>query len=216
MELNKSYASLILAFVLLVLWDMFYKSTCLVLIIPIFVIVLVSYDISEQSIQKRRCFSECYFNNQSIFSKILQKGLFIRIVSFMISFISVVILFLDISIWNTTNWIIMILDSLLLVSIYLWILKKTNNTFKSSMGQHIVKIWAISINAIFLILIMSYINFNTLSTPRYLHDDLNTTINQAIVQYQSDCNITNEIIKINSSITAFQWWMTYNSNILIV
>ncbi len=60
MKTLKTLAALVLASAVLIVWQDIYSSSCLMLIFPVMLTIIIMFGFIETEMNRKRCFAQCY------------------------------------------------------------------------------------------------------------------------------------------------------------
>lgn len=205
--INKQIAVATLAYILLLLWSIGYKISCVSLIIPIFIGIILFINTYILLREKKLCISNCYFNKDTFFYRLFNKKFLIIIVSMISSIILTLSLSIAIIRFDIVDFIVFGLDTLLLV--YLYNHFKNNNILNDKVKYPILKNTVSWLNSIIVSILFIFIGFFQ-TPPSYISNDLNTTIQKASIETASTCVYIDYPSRISAEIAATKWWMILN------
>lgn len=202
----KTVASLILAFTALLVWKETYQYHCISLVIPAFVILIISLNARRWAIQRRSCFAKCYFCKSSIITRIYHGKVVVTILAFLASIISGAVLMLNIITWNLSAIVLLAADLVILLLLYWAIQKLLNKSLNKLSAPIFIKNVTSALNTVILLVSLTVIQFYS-KMPNYLASGWKETITRASNQTNSYCPITNNLVKAQSVKEATGWWL---------
>jgi len=206
--MNKQLAIAILGYILILLWSIGYRVSCISLIIPLFIGIVLFINTYVLSKEKKLCISNCYFKKDTFFYKFLNKKLIIIAVSIISSILLTFSLSIVIIRFNIIDFIIYGLDILLLV--YLYNHFKNNNILNENVKYPILKNIVSWLNSIIMSILFIFIGlFQT--PPSYISNDLPTTIQKASTETTSSCVYIDYPSRMSAEIAATKWWVMLNA-----
>jgi len=199
-----SFISVIIAFMMLILWVFTYKYTCFSLIFPIISLTLISKNSFELLKTKKICNANCYLNKNSFIYTLLTGRIFIFIFSLVISIIITTSLFIYAITFNIYDIIIVILSGISVIVLY----NKYQNTkiFSENVKNIFVKNIAVFTNTLIFTIILVVININQ-TPPSFIDNNLLNTITNASKEVYSVCPFNQIISKVTMELQSIKWWI---------
>ncbi|NWF66454.1 MAG: hypothetical protein HXX81_03185, partial [Campylobacterales bacterium] len=77
------------------------------------------------------------------------------------------------------------------------------------MKYSVIKEWIVSINSLFLLFVLIFIQLNS-SIPTYIDSSLTVTVANTSKIIYSDCEIVNYLLKLNIEKEFIIWWLMLN------
>lgn len=205
--ISKQLAIASLGYIIMFLWYIGYKISCLSLIIPFFISIILFLNTYILLKEKKLCISNCYFDKSSFFYRILNK----QFITIMISIISAIILGFSLSIaiisFNIIDFIVFGLDLFLLVYLYNYF--DNINILNEKIKYPILKNTVSWINSIVISILFIFIGIIQ-KPPSYLSNDWNVTVQKASMETASKCVYIDYPARISSEIAATKWQMMLN------
>lgn len=205
--MNKKKAIAVLGYILILLWSIGYKLSCVFLIIPFFIGIILFLNTYVLLKEKKLCISNCYFNKNSFYYRFFNK----RFVIIIASIVSATILTFSLSIaiirFNIVDFIVFGLDIFLLLYLYNYF--NNINILNENIKYPILKNTVSWINSIIISILFIFINI-VQTPPSYLSNHLNVTIQKASMETASRCGYIDYPARISSEIAATKWWMMLN------
>jgi len=205
---QKQLALTFLGVLALLAWYLASPYTCLSLAIILGVTLVVTASIASYWMQKRRCFVNCYFQEDALITRILSGRIFLTFIALYIASFVIVFLFASITAWSFYIWLIIGFDILFLAGIYYAFSKIFSNSLKKTIGKPLLKSWSVGLNTILLTLFISYYDYQTLIEPDYIRGTLKETLQEATKERTSECNAIDTLIKLNAEKDATIWYVT--------
>jgi len=200
-------ASILAIFLTLFSWKTGYSYGCYMLFFPLIMLFIISHSFIELKMQQRQCFKRCYFSNDSFFAKILASRVFVSIIYLVISMLMSITLLYGIIDYSRELWLYLAIHILLVIFLYRAIYHLLKHTIKENYLPIFAKEWTINISSLLLILVFIYLSLYKGYVPAYLSDNLQQTISNASNNMNSDCYISNIILKLKIEIDSLFWWM---------
>jgi len=199
-----SFISVIITFIMLILWIFTYKHTCFSLIFPFLGLLLISKNNFELLKTKKICNANCYLNKNSFIYTLLTGRIFIFIFSLIISIVITMSLFIYAITFNIYDIIIAILSGISVIVLY----NKYQNTkiFSEDVKNIFVKNIATFTNTLIFTTILVIININQ-TPPDFIDNNLLTTITNASKEVYSVCPFNQIITKVTMELEAIKWWI---------
>lgn len=206
--------SSILIFMVLLSWNNFYSFGCIAIIFTIIIWGVISYSFIDKKMNERLCFKECYFDNSSIFSRLLLSPYLVSLVYLFLSSILTLSIMYGVINYPTLLWWYLIGHILSVILIYLLLIRVFSSIIRDRYIEIFAREWTIYISSIWLILVYIYI-FTTGYAPDYLSSSLLETIQNASNSITSNCIYIDYILRLNIELDSSFWWIAYNSSDVI-
>lgn len=208
MKFIKLYiVSVLTIFLILMSWNSFYSNSCLALISPVIVLLVISQGYIEANIQERICIKKCFFNENSIIATILTSRILVILIYTILSILMTISLMHGVIEYGNILWTYLAVHIALVILLYGFLNKVFEQTLKDNYRSIFVREWAFNISALFLVISYIYLEFEYGYLPSYLSDTLSTTIINASNSYESSCKYINYVLKVKIEIDSFFWWM---------
>jgi hypothetical protein len=209
-KIKLALATTIVMFLILFSWKFFYSLGCFSLLFPILVLAIVSSSFIDIKMNERICFKNCYFQDKSIFSKILTSSIGVVVFYFILS-----IAFTFSIMYGAINfpyqiWLYLFLHVVLVIFIYKRIIKSLKDTIQDKYINIFSREWTIKISSIFLFFIYGYIFYNGYQ-PDYLVTGLAQTVQNASNSISSNCLFIDYLFRLNTELDGTFWWVVSNS-----
>ena len=206
-------ASIIIIFLLFSSWVQFFQLNCLFFILPVIVLSVISYSFIELKMHERVCFKNCYFKEESLFSKMLTSKItviiFYLIISVLMTF-SVLYAIID---FSFGLWIYLFVHTAFILVVYSFLDNIFENTVRSNFRSIFAREWTINIGAIPFILV--YIYFITDGyEPSYLRSSLEETYQVASNSIYSNCAVISDSLRLQREVDSISWWTVVNGTTL--
>lgn len=208
MKFIKLYSSSLLTILLILMgWNTFYAMHCMALIFPAIVLFLISQAYIEFKMQERMCIKKCFFNENSIWAALLSSRIFVSLSYFVFSILMTISLMYGVIEYAQKFWHYLVIHIALVILLYLFLNNLFRQTLKENYHLIFVREWTSNISSLLLLSSSIYLEFKYGYIPDYLTENLATTIVNASNTYQSNCHISNLIIKIKMEIGSVLWWI---------
>lgn len=199
------FASLLSILLIFLIWKETYIYGCVILIFPLIVLLVISSSYIEIKMQDRMCFKNCYFNETSIFSKILSSRFMVTIFYFLVSLFMTISVMYAVIDYSLELWSYLIFHLFLVVILYKYLINLLSKTIHEKFLEMFSRELTISISTVFLLLMYIYIAWQGYE-PSYLRESLKETIIAASNRLSSDCSVVNYILKLKIEIDSSFWW----------
>jgi len=165
-----------IGFIVLILWYSGYQVSCLILVIPFLIGVILAKANFEYSNARKKCLADCYFNQDTMIHTLLTKKVFVLLLSILSGIFLSTILILNIITFNISDFILLFMDMIFIVMIYNYIQKTQflQNNIKYPILKNTTSIISSGIFMIIFLLVSFY-----QTPPLYIQDDLVQTIHIA-------------------------------------
>ena len=200
-------ASLSSIFIILFSWNNFYKIGCFSLLFPLLVLIVISFSYIDKKMNERICFKNCYFKENSKFSKILSSRSFVSFVYFILSIVLTLSIMYGAIGFVTLLWWYLVIHIILVIFIYRNVIKLLQNTIQASYLDIFAREWTITLSSILLFLVYIYV-FTSGYEPEYLGETLSITMQNASNSVSSECFYIDYILRIKMEIDSTFWWIT--------
>jgi hypothetical protein len=208
--MNKQLAIIFLSLLVLMIWKTSYSLTCFSLIIPAMIVGILFFNSFQLQSEKKKCFANCYFNQNSIWYKLFTKRFLVFIISIILSLILTLSLSLAIIRADVIDIVVFLVDTILIL--YLYNRLKKNNSFNEKIKYPILKHTVSWINGALISILYIFITLNE-TPPSYLSNDLTKTIQQASIEVASNCKIIDYPSRLSAELSAEKWWLMINATI---
>ena len=204
-------ATIITISLILFSWKLFYSLSCFSFLFPIVILGIVSSSFIDTKMNKRRCFKNCYFQNNSIFSKILISSMGVVVFYSIFSIAFTLSIMYGVISFPYQLWLYLLIHIALVILIYKKIIKSLGGTVQDEYLNIFSREWAINITSIILFVIYAYIFYNGYE-PEYLVKDLVQTINNASNSISSSCLLIDYLLRFKTELDGTFWWIVSNSS----
>ena len=206
-NLKLHIGSILIVFLALTIWKIAYGTNCFIVIIPIFVLVVISLSFIELKVYDRLCFRDCYFNQKSLISSLLTSKILIIVLYLLLSILMTVSVMYSVIDYGIELWGYLFFHIILVIYIYKKITKLFNGTVKMKYLYMFSREWTINVSSLFFFIVYAYIAINGY-VPTYLSDDLSKTITLASNEIASNCVIIDYVLRIKIELDSVFWWVT--------
>ncbi len=196
----------LLGFFVLFLWKNIYAAGCFTLLIPLVIGGIITFNVREAFLKKRKCIVDCYFTEKTFPYRLLNGKLFFTLIAFIISMILTLALVLNVIIWDIKYFIILGIDLFLLYGLYFLFLKFFGTVLKDSIKYTVIKNFSTHINTLIVLVVLVIIQFYS-AVPNYIKPSLQETVQTASQTVASQCQMTNTFAKLNIEKEAFIWYI---------
>jgi len=196
-----------MGFIILILWFFSFEKTCISLLFPFIVGIILFKTSFEYRLAKKLCLANCYFKEDSWLYKFLTRKVFIFITSIFGGLFLSSILMFNIINFNIIDFLILGMDIFVIVFLYKYFIK--NNSFKNTIKELIIKNFVSIINSILIASTLLIISFYQ-TPPKYIDNDLSVTIKVASNLQRSNCEVLDTLIGITNEVVAVKWWSMLN------
>ena len=209
-ERNKiTFALSIAGYFALLAWKQIYSGSCLNLMFPFIIMLIIGIGVMELSIKKRECLARSYFVEGSFPYRFFNSRKLVFIKSFSLSILLTTSLALASISWDFKVFSLLFVDILLLNWMYSKTLYILTCNIKETLKFVIAKDISVSINSFILIVLLLIIQFYT-PIPTYVDASLKATLTSAFTVFSSECAITDFLLMVNTQKDAFSWWTVLN------
>lgn len=208
--LIKKIVSGILAFLLLILFNLSVEKSCYSIVIIFIVTMIILKNSYDLYFHKKLCVANCFFNQNSSVYTITTGKTFSLIVSFIVSIVLSMTLMLSIASY-TDNFVhqmgILFIDIFILIILYTIFIK--NKIIKNDINHIFITNFTAFVNAILLSIIFMFGSLNEKS-PSYIDNDLKITIQNASVKTVTQCESFENLLLISNGIDGMKKWLLLN------
>lgn len=210
-KIKLSIATIITIFLILFSWKLFYSLGCFSLLFPILVLAIVSSSFIDIKMNERICFKKCYFQDNSIFSKILTSSIGVVTFYFILSMAFTFSIMYGVISFPYQIWLYLLVHIVLVTFIYKKIIKSLEHTIQDKFINIFSREWTINISSIILFFMYGYIFYNGYE-PDYLVKDLVKTVENASNSISSSCLFIDYLLRLNTELDGTFWWIVSNSS----
>ncbi len=184
------------------LWLFTYKFTCLSVFFVFVMIVVILMNEFKLKLIQRRCFANCYINQNSFWYTFFQGGVF----AFLSAFFSSVVFGVAYGVYLVKGSVFdyIFIGISVLLSYVIYVLFNKNGILSESVKFIISKNFASFSAALIVAVLIVVIEFNQ-TPPAYLDNSLSQTIKNASLIYSS-CSYLNDFFELLREIEALEWW----------
>ncbi len=202
-------ASMMIIFLTFSSWVQFFQLNCWFLISPMIVLLVISHSFIQLKMHERVCFKNCYFKDESLFSKMLTSKITVIIFYVIISvFMTFSVLYAIIE-YSWGLWVYLFVHTAFVLMVYRFLDHLFKNTVHSKFRPIFAREWTINIGAVPFILV--YIYFITDGyEPSYLRSSLEETYQVASNSIYSACHIISDSLRLQREIDSISWWTVVN------
>ncbi len=200
-----SFALAIVSFIPLLAWINSYSGPCISLVFPFISMCVLCVGVMELSVKKRECLARSYFVEGTFFYRLFSSRQFVFLKSVFISIFLGTSLALSLITWGSEIIYLLFIDIFILSWGYFKVLAILTGSIKENVKFVIAKDMVVSINAIFLLILLLLIQFYT-PIPEYVDASLQATLTGALAVFSTECAVTNFLLTINTQKDAFSWW----------
>ena len=197
-------------FLIFFTWKLTYAYYCLSLFFPLLMLLVISYGYIELKMEERKCIRKCYFQENTLFSKLLSSHIFVTlfyIIASVTMSISTFMVSLD---FSKLLWGYLVLHIILSIFMFRGLYYVFQKIFQENYQKLFAREWSVRIMAVLLISVFVYLSLNTY-TPEYLTHSLKETIGKATSTVSSDCRYIEVFLQYGKSIDASFWWVVNES-----
>jgi len=200
----KQLASSIIGFVFLLSWYFLYKISCIFLVMPIFVGIVIFIANYQFASTKKICFANCYLKKDSWIYNLLTRKFFIFIVSLFNGVFLSTILMLNIVAFNMYDFFLLFADMILITLLY--------NRFSQikfladGIKEPAIKNVIAGLNSIILAILFVIIGLYQ-TPPEYIQNDLMETVHLASREVYSSCEVLDSLVRWINELVATKFWI---------
>lgn len=199
--------SILSIFLIFLLWESTYKYSCLSLIFPIIILLVISTSFISKKMQERICHKNCYINNSSILAKFLTSRIMVTIFYIIVSIFMAITIMQNILEFTSQLWTYFLIHIFLVIYLYKFFLRMLKNTINESFLKIYVREITINMSSLILFLVYVFIIIKFGYLPEYMDDTLELTLQNATNSVKSDCIYIDYILRIKTEIDASFWFM---------
>lgn len=204
-------ATIVTISMILLSWNFLYNLGCFALLFPLIVLIVVSSSFIDVKMNERICFKNCYFQEKSIFSKILASSFGVVIFYFILSIVFTFSIMYGIISFPYQIWLYLVVHIILVILIYKQVIKLLKNTIQDKYLDIFSREWTINISSILLFIAYGYVFYNGYE-PDYLANDLMQTIKNASNSISSNCLLIDYFLRLNTELDGTFWWIVTSSS----
>lgn len=187
-------------------WIMTYQNTCFSLFFAFLFWLLIAWSFIDIKMHERLCIRQCYFHPKSLISKILSSRIMVTIFFLTVAFLMSYSALISILEFDTLQWGYIVIHILILTLLYMTMQKVFVNVIQEKYLKIMAREWSINIAAIFLLAWVIYWSLKG-ETPLYLQSTLKETLSTATTVIQSNCHVTDTVLRFNKETEAISWWL---------
>ena len=210
--LKKQIAIAFFGFTLLIFWHVLSKYTCFALLILLFIGMILLKTTFEYGVAKKECFANCFFKKDAAIYKLLTKKAILFFIALLEALFLLFLLALHVILFNIVDFVVLLLDLVLLVWLYNFLLK--SNSLKDEMKSPIIINIASVINSVVVVVIILIANLYQ-PPPSYLDISLMETIRNASHQVGSNCDFVDFILFVANIVAAIKWWVMVKISVVM-
>ncbi len=199
--------SLLSIFLILLLWKSTYSYSCLSLIFPVIIILVISSSFISKKMQERICHKNCYINDNSIFARFLISSIIVTIFYIIVSIFMTISIMHNVLEYSSQLWIYFLLHILSVIGLYKMFFKMLQNTISKAFLRIYAREITINISSLILFIVYVSIIVKFSYIPEYVDDTFETTLQNATNSISSSCNYIDIILRIKTEIDASFWFM---------
>jgi len=196
----------VIIMVTLLLWRTSYAYSCLSIVFPLLLLVVMFYGSYEYLVCYRKCRADCLFKQSSWLYAWMTRTFFLALRSLLIAIPLVLSLASFIILAHTFDILFILLSIVLTGATHPWMVHRLKSHTIEQMLPIISKRFTVFLSMIVMLVLYSWISYH-LSIPSYVDaTSLEHTISSASLQVASICYENNIILKFMQEIEAFGWY----------
>ena len=134
---QKQLAISSISFIILLLWYAGYSISCVFLIFPLLIGMIIFKANYEYAVAKKICTANCFFKQDSFLYTLLTKKIFIVVMSFLSALMLSSVLMLSIISFNIIDFVLLAVDVVVIVKLYNYF--NLNKSLNKNVKEPIVK-----------------------------------------------------------------------------
>lgn len=203
---------------LLLTWSALYASSCVVLLIPIFIVAVLTLATREQLRQRRRCVADCYFVSGSLLHRLVSSTKLVTLLSLLVSLGLTTVLLASVPGWGLPVLGLLAMDAVLIALLYFGLLRAASAGLRvrGAFRALFTRRWAVMVNLPLVLLGLLWLQLQQ-PPPAWLDGALNleATLRAASDSVGSRCPLIDRVVRLNMEKEAFSWWLTLKGSGLI-
>ena len=191
-------------------WRETYAISCLALLAPVFVFVVVLMGVREHGVMRRRFFAQFYFKEGSWLRGFFSRTLIVTLFAFFGALIPTAALCLDLTTWTPYELGIVTADALVLIFLLRLFDWMTRGAARPEVRSVLVKGWAVAVNVV--LLVAALITVRLMSPyPDYVQPGLTAMMAEASKTISSTCPWIDLGLQVQIGKEAVGWWLITNT-----
>ena len=187
-------------------WRETYALSCLALLAPAFIFIVVVLGMREYGVLRRRFFAGFYFAEGSWLRAFFSRTLIVTRFAMFGAFIPTAALCLDLTTWSPYELGVVAADALVLILLLRLFDGLTRGAARPEARAVLVKSWAVSVNVV--LLVAGLIGARLMSPyPDYVAPSLATTMTEAGRTLSSVCPWIDLALQLQIGKEALGWWL---------
>ena len=206
-------AAVLVVFAALAVWRLTYDSQCASAAIPLLAIALIGFQTAEYAVFRRRCFSDCAFEEGSFLHRFYSRTTLSIVVAIFVSAVAGLSLFLNLLTWTDPVLALLAADGLLLAFIAPPLIRTGSRHLRPGIARIASKNIIAALNAVLLLVPLLAIQYYS-PFPAFVDPaSLTTTVSQALQSFNSQCLATDFLAKLQAVKEGFSWWLMLKANV---
>ena len=196
---------------LLLSWSLFYSASCVVLVIPALMVVVLTLAARDQLRQRRRCTADCYFVQGSLLHRLVSSTKLVTLLSLAVSVGLTTVLLVSVPAWGLPVMALLTLDAVLIALLYFGLFRAASGGLRvrGAFRYLFARRWAVMVNLPLVLVALLWLQLQQ-PPPAWLDGslDLEATLRAASESVGSRCPLVDTAVRLNSEKDAFAWWLT--------
>ena len=197
--------------VLLLGWSLFYTASCVVLVIPALMVLVLTLAAREQLRERRRCVADCWFVDGSLLHRLVSSTKLVTLLSLVVSVGLTTVLLVSVPTWGLPVMVVLTLDAVLIALLYFGLLRAAGGGLRvrGEFRYLLARRWTMAVNLPLVLVALLWLQLQQ-PPPIWLDGslDLEATLRSASGSVGSRCPLVDKAVRLNSEKEAFSWWLT--------
>ncbi len=206
--------SIIAIMIVLLSWKNMHTQSCMALIFPFILLLIISSSFISMKMQERHCYRNCYFKDSSIISKMLSSKILVTVIYLIISIVMSISIVYGVLDYSTLLWWYIVAHIIMSIFIFMTLNKILKKTIHENFLHIFTREITINISAFIFFIVYLYTAVNGYE-PEYLKDNntLVETITLATNSISSDCYYIDSLLRFKIEIDSYFWWFVNQTSI---
>ena len=202
----------------LLAWSAFYASSCMVLLIPLLIALVLTLAAREQLRQRRRCAADCYFVEGSLLHRLVSSTRLVTLLSLLVSVGLTAVLLASVPGWGLPVLVLLALDAVVIALLYFRLFRAAAGGLRvrGAFRYLFARRWAVMVNLPLVLVVLLWLQLQQ-PPPAWLDSGLNleATLRAASDSVASQCPLVDAVVRLNTEKDAFSWWLMLKGTAII-
>lgn len=203
-------ASITFAPAVVIAWALTFHTGCLPLILPLTIAVVLATALTEQSVARRRCRAQCWFEQGSCLYRVLHRWVIAAVLSSVAASAGTVVLAAGVALADFLHVAVLAADAVLVALLYVVFAHLAGARLRVTPAYR--RIFAIRVtvmlNMLAMLITFVYLGLES-PPPAYLdgHLELKPTLDAAVRSVTAECLYVDRVLSWVREGEAFGWWL---------